>query len=301
MALGGVWAMTPSSVAGTAACHCSVSGSGPGCGLRQRGGHVIVPRPCVRAERRRSTVDLANGRRCVLFACLSCFLAVCTTPPGSGDCSDNDHDWYNGRPPPPRPAPPNDCPTPALLRDGSRPSRPGACVSMAMIRTTAPTTTATGTTAPSAAALGPSLTIITTPQPTTGPPTPPSRPPPRPPPRSHHHHHHDHRHHHHHHHHGRPSPSTLRCRVSAPPNLLRRILVFGNRSRRTTAVLRRPLPIAPPTTSVATICLFGDYSHDCPARMHAAPPPFMLYRLLRYRRLPRSNDAPMADPTPTAT
>ena len=174
---------------------------------------------------------------------------------------------------------------------------------MAMIRTTAPTTTATGTTAPSAAALGPSLPIITTPQPTTGPPTPPSRPPPRPPPRSLHHHHHDHRHHHHHHHHGRPSPSTLRCRVSAPPNLLRRILVFGNRSRRTTAVLRRPLPIAPPTsTSVATICLFGDYSsHDCPARMHATPPPFVLYRLLRYRRLPRSNDAPMADPTPTAT
>jgi hypothetical protein len=54
----------------------------------------------VRADRPRSTVDLTD--LCLSFVCLSDFLAVCTTPPGSGDCSDNNHDWYNGHllPPP---------------------------------------------------------------------------------------------------------------------------------------------------------------------------------------------------------
>ena len=121
------WAMTLSSVAGTAALLCLLSVSRTGvcfasaCRARDRA------RSCVRADRPRSTVDLTD--LCLSFVCLSDFLAVCTTPPGSGDCSDNNHDWYNGhllpppfdldyrhhhttRQPPPGPQPPPPLPPP---------------------------------------------------------------------------------------------------------------------------------------------------------------------------------------------
>ncbi len=91
------WVMTPPSVAGTAG-HCLVWDSRTGVCFAWWGA-CDRARRCVRADRSRSTVDLTD--RCLLFACLSCFLAVCITPPGSGDCSDNNHDWYNGHLPPP--------------------------------------------------------------------------------------------------------------------------------------------------------------------------------------------------------